>query len=164
MVSHRSGETEDTTIADLVVGLGTGQVLASHMLRRRRAHALQTLRTPHRRFAPSVPTHRESLLLGELTARARSDRLQQLVPTERCARPLAAQRRESGREPSLIRDRVRSRSARRAPQIKTGAPCRAERTAKYNQLMPPDAPGMAGAGRRAPARARGGGPAASGGA
>jgi enolase len=24
MVSHRSGETEDTTIADLVVGLGTG--------------------------------------------------------------------------------------------------------------------------------------------
>ncbi len=26
MVSHRSGETEDTTIADLVVGLGTGQV------------------------------------------------------------------------------------------------------------------------------------------
>jgi len=26
MVSHRSGETEDTTIADLVVGLCTGQV------------------------------------------------------------------------------------------------------------------------------------------
>lgn len=24
MVSHRSGETEDTTIADIVVGLGTG--------------------------------------------------------------------------------------------------------------------------------------------
>jgi len=28
MVSHRSGETEDTTIADLVVGLCTGQVSA----------------------------------------------------------------------------------------------------------------------------------------
>lgn len=28
MVSHRSGETEDTTIADLVVGLCTGQVTA----------------------------------------------------------------------------------------------------------------------------------------
>ena len=28
MVSHRSGETEDTFIADLVVGLGTGQVRA----------------------------------------------------------------------------------------------------------------------------------------
>jgi enolase len=26
IVSHRSGETEDTTIADLVVGMGTGQV------------------------------------------------------------------------------------------------------------------------------------------
>jgi enolase len=28
MVSHRSGETEDTFIADLVVGLCTGQVSA----------------------------------------------------------------------------------------------------------------------------------------
>ncbi len=26
MVSHRSGETEDTTIADLVVGLSTGEI------------------------------------------------------------------------------------------------------------------------------------------
>ena len=26
MVSHRSGETEDVFIADLVVGLGTGQI------------------------------------------------------------------------------------------------------------------------------------------
>ena len=26
MVSHRSGETEDTTIADLCVGMGTGQI------------------------------------------------------------------------------------------------------------------------------------------
>jgi enolase len=26
MISHRSGETEDTTIADLVVGLATGQI------------------------------------------------------------------------------------------------------------------------------------------
>lgn len=30
MVSHRSGETEDTFIADLVVGLCTGQVRSSH--------------------------------------------------------------------------------------------------------------------------------------
>lgn len=28
VISHRSGETEDTTIADLVVGLGTGQIKA----------------------------------------------------------------------------------------------------------------------------------------
>ena len=26
IVSHRSGETEDTTIADLVVAMGTGQI------------------------------------------------------------------------------------------------------------------------------------------
>jgi len=26
MTSHRSGETEDTTIADVCVGLGTGQI------------------------------------------------------------------------------------------------------------------------------------------
>lgn len=31
MVSHRSGETEDTFIADLVVGLCTGQVRHSHI-------------------------------------------------------------------------------------------------------------------------------------
>ena len=31
MVSHRSGETEDTFIADLVVGLGTGQVRSSSL-------------------------------------------------------------------------------------------------------------------------------------
>ena len=30
MVSHRSGETEDTFIADLVVGLCTGEVKASY--------------------------------------------------------------------------------------------------------------------------------------
>jgi enolase len=28
VVSHRSGETEDTTIADLAVGLSTGQIKA----------------------------------------------------------------------------------------------------------------------------------------
>ena len=28
MISHRSGETEDTTIADLAVGTGVGQIKA----------------------------------------------------------------------------------------------------------------------------------------
>ena len=32
MVSHRSGETEDTFIADLVVGLCAGQVSAMNLL------------------------------------------------------------------------------------------------------------------------------------
>lgn len=33
VISHRSGETEDTTIADLVVGLGTGQIKTGSMSR-----------------------------------------------------------------------------------------------------------------------------------
>jgi enolase len=33
VVSHRSGETEDTTIADLVVGLGTGQIKTGSLCR-----------------------------------------------------------------------------------------------------------------------------------
>jgi enolase len=37
IVSHRSGETEDTTIADLAVGLGTGQIKAGAPCRSERA-------------------------------------------------------------------------------------------------------------------------------
>ncbi len=33
VVSHRSGETEDTTIADLAVGLNTGQIKTGSMSR-----------------------------------------------------------------------------------------------------------------------------------
>ncbi|MBC7190138.1 phosphopyruvate hydratase [Candidatus Aerophobetes bacterium] len=36
VISHRSGETEDTTIADLVVGLGTGQIKAGSCSRSER--------------------------------------------------------------------------------------------------------------------------------
>ena len=36
IVSHRSGETEDTTIADLVVGLGTGQIKTGSLCRTER--------------------------------------------------------------------------------------------------------------------------------
>jgi enolase len=36
VVSHRSGETEDTTIADLVVGLGTGQIKTGSLCRSER--------------------------------------------------------------------------------------------------------------------------------
>ena len=32
MVSHRSGETEDTFIADLVVGLGCGQIKTGNFI------------------------------------------------------------------------------------------------------------------------------------
>jgi enolase len=36
IISHRSGETEDTTIADLVVGLGTGQIKTGSLSRSER--------------------------------------------------------------------------------------------------------------------------------
>jgi enolase len=36
VISHRSGETEDTTIADLVVGLGTGQIKTGSLSRSER--------------------------------------------------------------------------------------------------------------------------------
>jgi len=36
VISHRSGETEDTTIADFVVGLGTGQIKAGSLCRSER--------------------------------------------------------------------------------------------------------------------------------
>lgn len=71
MVSHRSGETEDTFIADLVVGLCTGQVT-------------------YRLFFLSLSSSFTLLFIY--------------------SSPLP-------------------------PQIKTGAPCRSERLAKYNQLM-----------------------------
>jgi enolase len=36
VISHRSGETEDTTIADLVVALNTGQIKTGSMSRSER--------------------------------------------------------------------------------------------------------------------------------
>ena len=36
VISHRSGETEDVTIADLVVGLGTGQIKTGSLCRSER--------------------------------------------------------------------------------------------------------------------------------
>ena len=36
VISHRSGETEDTTISDFVVGLGTGQIKTGSLCRSER--------------------------------------------------------------------------------------------------------------------------------
>lgn len=79
MVSHRSGETEDTFIADLVVGLSTGQVRTEWW---------------------------ESL---------------------GCSDPSPSGPFPWWPTPANL--------ALRSPQIKTGAPCRSERLAKYNQLL-----------------------------
>lgn len=42
MVSHRSGETEDCFIADLVVGLGTGQIKTGAPCRSERYTAINS--------------------------------------------------------------------------------------------------------------------------
>ena len=86
MTSHRSGETEDSFIADLAVGLATGQVRtpARHITRTHRYLSTYDLRPTTLPCSLSTLTHS----------------------------PL----------PSTC-------------QIKTGAPCRSERLAKYNQLL-----------------------------
>ena len=135
MVSHRSGETEDTTIADLVVGLGTGQVSfplpppppapprATSEFRRcpqssRRVRFSFTIMPCRLRFSHcarrdgSTPFKRGSAFFS-------------LVALGALTRPCVAFRRRL----------VGSALIPGGPQIKTGAPCRAERTAKYNQLM-----------------------------
>ena len=83
MTSHRSGETEDSFIADLAVGLATGQV-----------------RTPARHI---TRTRRYLSTYGLLTYSLTQHLAHSPLPCT-C-------------------------------QIKTGAPCRSERLAKYNQLL-----------------------------
>ena len=73
MVSHRSGETEDNFIADLAVGLASGQ----------------------------VKVHQKPLLSHYISAGVH----QMIITETNCTF-----------------------------QIKTGAPCRSERLAKYNQV------------------------------
>ncbi|XP_065532287.1 gamma-enolase isoform X1 [Lathamus discolor] len=90
MVSHRSGETEDTFIADLVVGLCTGQV-------------------------------------GETQAMHKSGGKRRGVKTESLASPWEMGESYDSVLPVFVLGN--------ALQIKTGAPCRSERLAKYNQLM-----------------------------
>ena len=47
MVSHRSGETENTIIADLVVALGTGQIKTGAPARSERVAKCVLSRFPH---------------------------------------------------------------------------------------------------------------------
>ena len=57
MVSHRSGETEDTFIADLVVGLCTGQIKTGAPCRSERlAKYNQILRWAHQQISVTVFT------------------------------------------------------------------------------------------------------------
>lgn len=63
IVSHRSGETEDVTIADLVVGLGTGQIKTGSLCRSERvAKYNQLLRIEESLAGEAVFAGREALV------------------------------------------------------------------------------------------------------
>jgi len=65
MVSHRSGETEDTTIADLVVAMGTGQIKAGAPSRSERvAKYNRLLRIEEELGADAVYAGRSALAAG----------------------------------------------------------------------------------------------------
>ena len=87
MVSHRSGETEDTFIADLVVGLCTGQVVFSLILKSIGVFSVMLLRFFKLSIYSFYLTDWVLYVIWFFS------------------------------------------------QIKTGAPCRSERLAKYNQLL-----------------------------
>ena len=64
VVSHRSGETEDTTIADFVVGLGTGQIKTGSLCRTERvAKYNQLLRIEEELGDKAKYAGRDSLLM-----------------------------------------------------------------------------------------------------
>ena len=54
VISHRSGETEDTTIADLVVGLDTGQIKTGSLSRSERTAKYNRLLAIERELGPSA--------------------------------------------------------------------------------------------------------------
>jgi enolase len=69
VVSHRSGETEDTTIADLVVGMGTGQIKTGAPSRSERvAKYNRLLRIEEELGAAAVYPGRSALAGGALRA------------------------------------------------------------------------------------------------
>lgn len=64
VISHRSGETEDTTIADLVVGMGTGQIKTGSLCRTERvAKYNQLLRIEEELGTAAQYAGRDSLLM-----------------------------------------------------------------------------------------------------
>lgn len=98
MVSHRSGETEDTFIADLVVGLATGQVCTLNFLLD--FHLIDF-------YGATDQSHTNSTAWCHLLAQCLED----------CGIAL------------------KWLFCKTELQIKTGAPCRSERLAKYNQIL-----------------------------
>ncbi len=59
MVSHRSGETEDALIADLAVGIGSGQIKLGAPCRGERSAKFNQLLRIENEFAPNMPYFRK---------------------------------------------------------------------------------------------------------
>ncbi|KAJ8969879.1 hypothetical protein NQ317_011171, partial [Molorchus minor] len=188
MVSHRSGETEDTFIADLVVGLSTGQIKTellvgrSDKIRRRPlSHANKIfpglydldfknpksdkskfldpdkLLVVYQEFIKNFPIvsiedpfdqdHFEAWskmrcatdiqIVGDDLTVTNSKRIKLAIDANACNCLLlkvnqVGERQSGETEDTFIADLVVGLST---GQIKTGAPCRSERLAKYNQLL-----------------------------
>lgn len=62
IVSHRSGETEDTTIADLAVGLGTGQIKTGSLCRSERTAKYNQLLRLEEKFKGQISYPGKSIL------------------------------------------------------------------------------------------------------
>ena len=68
MVSHRSGETENTVIADLVVALGTGQIKTGAPARSERVAKYNALLRIEYVPAPSFLSHLTQHITGRNSA------------------------------------------------------------------------------------------------
>ena len=162
MTSHRSGETEDDYIADLAVGLCTGarprRVYsclrgASASLRHLRVSgrgAAATAEAPRLRPEPRRVSTASSAFPAAAATRLRGISAAPAAPPPRLVSAVLWSRRRRDSSQRNLRPRHRrdasprnlrprrpsvARVSVRAGEIKTGAPCRGERTSKYNQLL-----------------------------
>ena len=132
MVSHRSGETEDTTIADLVVGLGTGQVPASDPPAPPPFFLLSTI-TPFP--LPSLHTLLAAELLAARGLRPPPPSLLRSSPWAKAPPPLPSLPAPTRDIAPPWRRRRRSRRARRA--ARSGRPSTTSSCASRRSSAPP---------------------------
>lgn len=64
VISHRSGETEDTTIADLAVGTGAGQVKTGSLCRSDRVAKYNRLLRIESELGLTAPYPGRAILMG----------------------------------------------------------------------------------------------------
>ena len=107
VISHRSGETEDSTIADLAVGTAAGQIKTGSLCRSDRVAKYNQIRT--------LTETLDAIYLAKANGYS-----------------TVISHRSGETEDSTIADLAVGTAA---GQIKTGSLCRSDRVAKYNQLL-----------------------------